>query len=129
METTGGAAEGAPPAAITASMSCLLMRPPAPVPATVEGSIPCSLAMRRTSGELWMRSPDEAGVEAAADAGATARGATGRGTGVAAADGAAAPGAFAGAGASIWDFAGAGAEAGAGDAVVAPAASMTPTTV
>ncbi len=41
-----------PPPAINASMSCLLIRPPAPVPATPLKSMPCSLAMRRTSGEL-----------------------------------------------------------------------------
>ncbi len=41
-----------PPPAIKASMSCLLMRPPAPVPVTPLKSMPCSLAMRRTSGEL-----------------------------------------------------------------------------
>src|SRR5260370_25440651 len=58
-------------------MSCLLMRPPAPVPGTEPRSMPCSLAMRRTSGELWMRSPagrDGAGPgpEAAAAAAGTA---------------------------------------------------------
>src|SRR5205823_6148616 len=54
IETTEGAAAGAlpAPAVMTASMSSLLMRPPAPVPGTVERSMPCSLAMRRTSGEL-----------------------------------------------------------------------------
>src|SRR5256885_16843231 len=33
------------------------MRPPAPVPGTEARSMPCSLAMRRTSGELWTRPP------------------------------------------------------------------------
>src|SRR6266704_939722 len=32
---------------VPAAMSCLLMRPPAPVPRTVARSIPCSLAIRR----------------------------------------------------------------------------------
>src|SRR6266852_9702758 len=51
-EYAGGIVVGAPPAAIAASMSCLLIRPLAPVPVTVERSMPCSAAMRRTSGEL-----------------------------------------------------------------------------
>src|SRR4030081_3477392 len=38
-------------------MSCLLMRPPAPVPGMLARSTPCSLAMRRTRGELWRRAP------------------------------------------------------------------------
>src|SRR6266446_1156357 len=67
-------------------MSCLLMRPPAPVPGTEPRSMPCSLAMRRTSGELWMRSPagrDDAGPgpeAAATGAGAAGFAAWGGGT-------------------------------------------------
>src|SRR5579871_1543760 len=58
---TGAGAAGAELAAgaaepeIAASMSCLLTRPPAPVPGTVVRSMPCSLAMRRTSGEECTR--------------------------------------------------------------------------
>src|SRR5260370_28803569 len=58
-EYAGGVAAGAPPAAIIASISCLLIRPPAPVPSTMERLMPCSLAIRRTSGELGIRSPVE----------------------------------------------------------------------
>src|SRR5208283_214959 len=65
-----GAPAGAAPddAAIAASISCLVMRPPAPLPSRVERSTPCSFAMRRTNGEEWIRSVEAAGVAAAAGA-------------------------------------------------------------
>src|SRR5256885_15204382 len=54
------------------------MRPPAPVPGTEARSMPCSLAMRRTSGELWTRPPflpgEVPGPEAVGCAGAEAAG-------------------------------------------------------
>src|SRR5712691_8637948 len=111
-------------------MSCLLMRPPAPVPGTEARSMPYSLAMRRTSGELWMRSPAgrdgaDPGPEAAAGAGAEGFAACGGGGTVA--------GFAAGAGAAgLAGSAAFGAGAGAGAAALAapsPAASITPTTV
>src|ERR1700737_1429314 len=119
-------------------MSCLLMRPPAPLPGMVARSMPCSLAMRRTSGELWMRSP--AGRDGAARPDLDA----------AVGEDADAAGLAAGAGGTIWGRAeGAGAEALAGSAALgvaagagacagaagfaapapSPAASITPTTV
>src|SRR5712672_2690869 len=88
-------------------MSCLLMRPPAPVPEMEARSMLCSLAMRRTNGELWMRSPagrDGAapGPEAvAADTGTAGLAACGGGgAGFAAGAGCAALGAGAAAGAA-----------------------------
>src|SRR5208283_4565359 len=110
-----GAAADCP--AITASMSSLVMRPPAPVPSSVVRSMLCSLASRRTSGEECTRSvvlaaaPSACGtaVEAAAGAGVGAALGAGVAPGFAAAGGAAA---------------GAGAEATA-----APAPSITATTV
>src|SRR6202008_2910832 len=98
-------------------MSCLLIRPPAPVPVREERSMPCSLAMRRTSGELWILSPlepEEAGAGEAVTGVRPEAGAAGFG---------AAAGGFTGAGASA--FAG----AGEGAAAAEPAASMVPTTV
>src|SRR5208283_1998791 len=123
-EPSAGAPAGATPddAAITASMSCLVMRPPAPVPSIVERSTPCSLAMRRTNGEEWMRSAEAAGTAGAAGA------ATGAGAGAGAA-GLLATGAGAGAAGSGAGFA-AGAAAGAGAVAAAdPAPSITATIV
>src|ERR1700730_287699 len=92
-------------------MSCLLMRPPALVPGMVARSMPCSLAMRRTKGELWMRSPAER--DCAARPGPDA----------AVGEDADAAGLAAGAGATIWGRAeGAGAEALAGSAALGVAA-------
>src|SRR6266849_4935452 len=106
-------------------MSFLLMRPPAPVPGTFARSMLFSFARRRTSGELWMRSPGRRGGAAGPAAGTGADGvgagfAAGAGAGAAAAS---ALGWAAGAGALV--FAG----AGAGAAVVAPSESITPTMV
>src|SRR6267143_1994156 len=113
-------------------MSCLLMRPPAPVPGMVARSMPRSLAMRRTSGELWMRSPagregTGPGPEAAAEAGAAAAGlgACAGGTICGFAAGAGAAGL---AGSATFD-AGIGAGAALAAAAPSPAASITPTTV
>src|ERR1700730_1519705 len=103
------------------------MRPPAPVPGMEARSMLCSLAMRRTNGELWMRSPEgrdgaAPGPEAvAADAGTEGLAACG--------GGGAAAGFAAGAGAAAL---GAGAAAGAAALAApapSPAASITPTTV
>src|SRR6266581_1849364 len=102
------------------------MRPPAPVPETVARSMLFSFARRRTSGELWMRSPGRRGGAAGPAAGT---GAGGAGAGFAAdaagadAGTAAALGWAAGEGASV--FAG----AGAGAAAAAPSESITPTIV
>src|SRR5271165_6836451 len=102
--------------AMSASMSCLVMRPPAPVPSMAERSTPCSLARRRTKGDEWMRSVPE--PEAAA-AGAGALEAGGAGAGFAAG-----AGALGAAAAGLAVGAGAGAEAAA-----EPAPSMTATMV
>src|SRR5271157_5912807 len=104
-------------AAIAASISCLVMRPPAPLPSRVERSTPCSFAMRRTNGEEWIRSAELAGGAAAG---------TGAGAGAA---GLAATGTAAGSGfAAGADAAGAGPGAGADDAAD-PAPSITATIV
>src|SRR5579859_6457074 len=52
-----GAADRAPPPSMTDKMSCLLTRPPAPVPGTCARSTLFSLASRRTNGELRIFSP------------------------------------------------------------------------
>src|SRR5579859_1079023 len=115
-------AAGAAEPAIAASMSCLLTRPPAPVPGTVVRSMPCSLAMRRTSGEECTRAASLAALAAGATAvGCGDGGGTICGFGAGAA---AAAGTGAGAGAAL-----AGAGAGAGAAAADPAASITATTV
>src|SRR5258707_9664391 len=113
-------------------MSCLLMRPPAAVPGMVARSMPASLAMRRRSGELWMRPPAARegtgpGPEAAAEAGAAAAGlgACAGGTICGFAAGAGAAGL---AGSATFD-AGIGAGAALAAAAPSPAASITPTTV
>src|SRR5690349_118748 len=101
-------------------MSCLLTRPPEPVPGTVVRSMPCSLAMRRTSGEECTRAASLVALAAGATAaGCGAGGGTICGFGAGAATG---TGTGAGAGAAL-------AGAGAGAAAAAPAASITATTV
>src|SRR5579859_6889463 len=115
-----GAAVGAADPEIAASISCLLTRPPAPVPGTLVRSMPCSLAIRRTSGEECTRAPSfEALAAGATAAGCGVGGGTicGFGAGAGAGAAAAAGAAFAGAG------------AGAGAAAAEPAASITATTV
>src|SRR6266508_1316728 len=47
----GAPAGAVAPPSTTANMSFFVTRPPCPVPGIVEGSIPCSLAMRATTGE------------------------------------------------------------------------------
>src|SRR5882724_11242683 len=119
-EDAGAAARAgaAAPPEMTASISCLLTLSPEPVPGTVVRSMPCSLAMRRTSGEEWTRVPSFAALAA----GTTTEGCgAGGGTMVGFGAGAGA-GAAAAAGA---DLAGAGAVAAAAE----PAASITATTV
>src|SRR6266404_9964620 len=113
-----GIVAGATEPVITASISCLLTRPPEPVPGTVVKSMPCSLAMRRTSGEEWTRVPSFAALAA----GTTTEGCgAGGGTMVGFGAGAGA-GAAAAAGADL-------AGAGAGAAAAEPAPSITATTV
>src|SRR5580658_5592450 len=56
-DAVGAAPTRAPPDEITARMSFLLMRPPAPVPLSCARSTLFSRARRRTNGELWMRRP------------------------------------------------------------------------
>ena len=46
-------------------MSCLVMRPPSPVPAICERLTPCSRAILRTSGEERASSPSSSWAEAA----------------------------------------------------------------
>ena len=85
----GTAAGPAPvgPAAMAASTSCLVMRPPVPVPAIDDRSSSCSAASLRTNGErTWERGPrscSAGAAVAAAAAGAWAAGgaACGVGTG------------------------------------------------
>ena len=48
----GGSSTAAPPpSSMNASTSCLRTRPPRPVPSTWSRSIPCSEAIRITTGE------------------------------------------------------------------------------
>ena len=76
------------------SMSCLLTRPPSPVPGTSVRSTPCSRAMRRTSGELrgWRRTGSGgASSPSTGGAGASGAGSTGASPVSEAPSGAAAP--------------------------------------
>src|SRR5436853_5828609 len=100
---SSGAAGGccAPPDSTNARMSFFVTRPPEPVPGTWDGSIPCSPAMRATTGDTNAL-PLPLGVGAADGAGA-ADGSGAVGAGVSAGDAAsasAAASAVAGAGAS-----------------------------
>src|SRR5215213_5079710 len=52
----GGSAAPFPPDSMNASTSCLRTRPPRPVPSTCSRSIPCSEAIRITTGE-YLRPP------------------------------------------------------------------------
>ena len=54
----GGLCAQARRAGEQAAMSSLTMRPPGPVPAMLERSMPCSAARRLTSGEARRRSPE-----------------------------------------------------------------------
>src|SRR5438552_7107229 len=118
-----GIVAGATEPVITASISCLLTRPPEPVPGTVVKSMPCSLAMRRTSGEECTRVPSLAALAAGANvAGCDAGGGTICGFGAGAA--AAGTGTAAGAAAALAE-----AGAGGGAAAAVPPASITATTV
>src|ERR1019366_3201078 len=138
-DAAAGCAEGfALPDSSAARMSFLLMRPPAPLPSSPARSKLCSLAMRRTSGELRIFSPLPGAVGAALGAsgvGGTAACAAGA-TGVAAGAGCAAglgpsflSGAAAGTGGGEGTVAGAAAGTVAGAAADAPSASITATTV
>src|SRR5579872_4938282 len=55
----GSATSGVPPPSTRASTSCLRTRPPRPVPCTAERSIPCSAAIRCTTGEYRREWPLE----------------------------------------------------------------------
>src|SRR5262245_20515512 len=61
VEAVGAAAPPAPPAATKSRMSFLVTRPPEPVPGTRPGSIPCSAAIFRTTGETNAASSEPAG--------------------------------------------------------------------
>src|SRR5256885_16700483 len=109
------------------------MRPPAPVPGTEARSMPCSLAMRRTSGELWTRPPflpeEVPGPEAVGCAGDEVAG-LGAACGGALGAGRACGGCAAGLTGSGAFAAGVGGAEGALAAPApSPAASITPTTV
>src|SRR3954470_19811718 len=52
-----GSSAPSPPLEAAASTSALTMRPPGPVPSSVERSIPCSRAIRRATGEAFGRPP------------------------------------------------------------------------
>src|SRR5579862_4149165 len=121
----------APPPSIAARISCLLIRPPAPVPGICERSTLFSRAMRRTSGELRIFWPlGRRGGAGVAD-GPAARGALGAGDEAGFGGASVLGGAEACAGASVFAGAGAEAEAAAGAPADAPApsASITATTV
>ena len=101
-------------------MSFFVTRPPVPVPGTVEGSMPCSAAMRATTGETNVFPFP------------VAAGATGAGAAAGSATGAAAGGGGAGAAAIGSGGAGTGsgaAGAGSTGAGAAPAGVMTARTV
>src|ERR1700722_3628972 len=121
----------APPPSIAARISCLLMRPPAPVPGICARSTLFSRAMRRTSGELRIFWPLGRGGGAGVADGAAVRGALGAGDGAGFGGASVLGGAEACAGASVFAEAGAGAEVAAGAPADAPApsASITATTV
>src|SRR5579862_9533632 len=128
-ETPDELREAAPPS-MAARISCLLIRPPAPVPGICERSTLFSRAMRRTSGELRIFWPLGRCCGAVVADGAEAWGAlTGDGGGFRGAS--ILGGAETCAGASAFAGAGAGAEAAAEEPAeeAAPSASITATTV
>ena len=107
-------------------MSFFVTRPPVPVPGTVEGSMPCSAAMRATTGETNVFPfPVAAGVTGAGAAAGSTTGAAAGGGGAGAATGSG--GAGTGSGAAGAGSTGAGAApAGVMTARIVPTSTVSP---